>query len=337
MSKSPRGSHRPQSPQAPAQTAPTTPGWLAARFWNLAQAGTVVVALCTLTVFVGKGWWFLDLYSHFCVQYLACLVLAAAVFAMGRKWRWTAAAGVFAAVNLALVAPFYLGHSADPGATPGIRVLSLNVRGSNRETERVLRLVEREKPDVLVLMEVTHRWARELEPLRAEYPHGPLSPLEGNFGLAVLSRQEFLACRPVRLGRAELPSVLCRLPVGDQVVTLIATHPLPPVTGRYARLRNQQLLDAAALAAAQLGPVAVVGDLNITPWSPWFRALLREGGLSNARRGHGLRPTWPAGRLPLRIPIDHCLVSEGLIPGDLRTGPPVGSDHLPLIVDLALR
>ncbi len=307
------------------------------RFWNLAQAGTVVVALCTLTVFVGKAWGFLDLWSHFCVQYLACLALAAAVFAAGRKWRWTAGAGLFAAVNLALVAPFLPGHSADRGTTAGIRVLSLNVRGSNREIERVLRLVEREKPDVLILMEVTHRWARELEALRAEYPHGPLRPLEGNFGLAVLSRQEFLACRPVRLGRADLPSVLCRVPVGDRVVTLIATHPLPPVTGRYARLRNEQLLDAAALAAAEEGPVALVGDLNITPWSAWFRALLRAGGLNNVRREHGLRATWPVGCLPLRIPIDHCLVSEGLIVHDLRTGASVGSDHLPLIVDLALR
>ena len=39
---------------------------------------------------------------------------------------------------------------------------------------------------------------------------------------------------------------------------------------------------------------------------------------------------------PLGIPIDQCLVSRGIQVANVRTGNDVGSDHLPLIVDLAI-
>ncbi len=309
---------------------------LTAGFWALFKAGTIVAALCTLTVFVGRAWWFLELWSHFCAQYLFCLAAATAVFAAWSRWRWVVGAGAFVAVNLALVVPFYLGSPPGSGRAAQARVLLLNLHSSNRETERVLRLVEREKPDLLVLMEVTSRWACDLEPLHAEYPFRWQRPRGDNFGLAVLSRREFLSCRPVELGEAGVPSLLCQVGIAERSLTVIATHPLPPVGSRYAGLRNAQLRDTAALAAREERPLAVVGDLNVTPWSPWFRLLLREGGLRNGRKGHGLRPTWPAFCLPLRIPIDHCLVSDTVIVRRFRTGPPVGSDHLPVIVDLSL-
>ncbi len=81
----------------------------------------------------------------------------------------------------------------------------------------------------------------------------------------------------------------------------------------------------------------VLGDLNVTPWSPFFRDLLREGALRNARKGYGLRPTWPTMLPPLLIPVDHCLVSSGVTVHDCRAGRNVGSDHYPLVVDFSLR
>ena len=74
----------------------------------------------------------------------------------------------------------------------------------------------------------------------------------------------------------------------------------------------------------------------MTPWSPYFRRLLDDGALHDASRGRGPAPTWPVGLGPMRIPIDHCLHSDGVVVTDRRTGPGVGSDHLPLIVDLLI-
>ena len=66
--------------------------------------------------------------------------------------------------------------------------------------------------------------------------------------------------------------------------------------------------------------------------------LMRQTGLDNARKGFGLLPTWPA-FMPwpfLRIPIDHCLVSPDIRVIRMRTGRTIGSDHLPIIVDMAI-
>ena len=74
-----------------------------------------------------------------------------------------------------------------------------------------------------------------------------------------------------------------------------------------------------------------------TLWSPYYTRFEQETGMVNARKGFGLFPTWPTWMQMslLMIPIDHCLVSSDLRVTNFRTGRNVGSDHLPVIVDIA--
>ena len=80
-------------------------------------------------------------------------------------------------------------------------------------------------------------------------------------------------------------------------------------------------------------PVVLAGDLNVTMWSPHYIDFIRTSGLTNARDGYGIGGTWPSIPL-LGLPIDHILTTKGSWIGDFRVHSGVGSDHLPVSVEL---
>jgi DNA-binding CsgD family transcriptional regulator len=128
-----------------------------------------------------------------------------------------------------------------------------------------------------------------------------------------------------------------KLAVDGRRIAVLGVHTLPPVGADYAARRDAALAATAVWARAQRAagraPV-VLGDLNATPFSAPLRRLLADAGLVDSQRGFGLQGSWPVG-LPLRISIDHCLHDPTLATVTRALGPDLGSDHLPLRVDLA--
>ena len=97
------------------------------------------------------------------------------------------------------------------------------------------------------------------------------------------------------------------------------------------------LPELAALAARSAGPAGsriVVGDMNTHRRLAPLRRLPPRRGLRDSRLGFGRQPSWPTWS-PYRIAIDHAFVSDDLAVVDRRLGPAIGSDHFPLILDLA--
>jgi endonuclease/exonuclease/phosphatase (EEP) superfamily protein YafD len=133
-----------------------------------------------------------------------------------------------------------------------------------------------------------------------------------------------------------VPTIVARLEVDGQELTVIGTHPPPPRGQKGSVYRNQQLAALARYVNSINGPLLLCGDFNISPWSPYFRQLLRDSGLLDSERGFGLHPTWPVDRPLLRVPIDHCLISPQIQVTSRRVGPYTGSDHFPVIIDFLL-
>jgi endonuclease/exonuclease/phosphatase (EEP) superfamily protein YafD len=101
-------------------------------------------------------------------------------------------------------------------------------------------------------------------------------------------------------------------------------------------MRNLEFLDLARMIGAEHDPVVLAGDLNSTGWSPRFTDLLADARLRDSRQGFGVQASWPTQFMLLGIPIDHCLVSPEIQVLDRRVGGPVGSDHLPIVIDVRL-
>lgn len=299
---------------------------------------TVLTCAVSLAGFLGQWWWVFDLASHFRVQYVVVLLLTCAILVSLRHRGFAAVAGAFAILNLSLIATMYLPPpGSSKSAADGARALLVNVNTANTHYQAVLDLVARCDPDLLVILEVDDRWMSELQQLTAHYPHSISRPRSDHFGIALYSKHPFVTSEIVTVGQHHLPSVLVKTKIAGHEMFIFGTHALPPVSAGHARLRDKHLEEIAAMLTSLDAPVLLLGDLNTTPFSYSFRRLLGESGLIDGSRGMGYQPTWPAGAFPLLIPIDHCLHSRDLGIRSKETGPAVGSDHYPVIVDFYWR
>ncbi|MBN2685784.1 MAG: endonuclease/exonuclease/phosphatase family protein [Pontiellaceae bacterium] len=295
-----------------------------------------LLALVSLLGLAGRLHWTLDLFSHFRVQYAQLALLGAGIC----LWvRFNKAVLAFIAVfllNYAFVFPLYLGKPDAPTQKTH-RAMLMNINANNDRTQQVLDAVEKYTPDLLLLEEVTPKWVEELAPLNELFPYRMTEPQTDCFGIMLLSKYPLTEGVVVEIGDGGVPSIIADVLFPDGTITLVGTHPLPPISSSYSAHRNSQLKELAAVAKNQRKPVLVMGDLNTTPWSPYFRKLLRDSGLRDSTKGFGFQPTW---RLPIRflkIPIDHMLYSDGIRVWNRVVGPNVGSDHLPVILDFEIQ
>ena len=302
---------------------------------GLLEASVVLCLAGTLMGFLGRLAWIFDLASHFPVQQAALLGLVAATLFARRRWAWGAVAAALSLVNLAMFAPDWFGRPVAPDMR-SLRVVSLNVFIKSHRYADVAAMLDRERPDVVALVEVNARWADALSPLRVRWPHVISEPREHSFGMMLLSRLPILESQVLDLGSTGRVTLRARIATPDGPLTLMVFHPPPPMGPGRSRRRNEEMRALAELVRAIDGPVLVVGDFNCTPWSPHFRDLVKDSGLRDTRKGFGIQPSWPSPVLPAMIPIDQALASDGLVVVDRRLGPRVGSDHLPLILDVAL-
>lgn len=303
---------------------------------GLLEKTTLLALLATAGGFAGSWHWLFELLTHWRLHLLMALAGLGAVWILQRRPTWAAAACLGVLLNLIpiLQARAWAVAPAAPAPGPTLRVLSINVHTLNPHADRVLHCIREVDPDLVLLMEVDDRWMRQLEPLGATHPFLQAAPRPDNFGIALWSRLPWTHAEILTLGEAEVPSVAVTLEKAGRRLCVLGTHPLPPGSAEYARLRNDQLREVAVWVRAQPASVMLVGDLNAAPTSPVFRQLVRDRGLRPVRHPVG-RGTWPAS-LPLgRIPIDHVLVTPDLRVIRFEVDPPVGGDHLPIWVELS--
>ena len=311
-----------------------------------------VGVLLTLTLLAATGcaagaryFWLFDLAVHFRVQYAALGLFGFILLLVARAPAWALLALAVASWNAMYAAPSLVSHppslprvvgEAATGDPVRLRVASINVLYANDEYSRVVDFVQRERPDAVAMLEMTAKWRQALAGLDKIYPHRYQTMGIGGRGVTFWTRLPMKDVSVLPIGVRQEPAIQATLEVQGRELRIFAIHTTWPMAPASANRRNQQLELLAERARAVTLPLVVMGDMNITPFSPHFQQLLVDGGLRSAAEGFGWEATWPSFLPAAGIQIDHALVNSRVAVAHFTRGPPTGSDHLPIVADLVL-
>jgi endonuclease/exonuclease/phosphatase (EEP) superfamily protein YafD len=224
--------------------------------------------------------------------------------------------------------------------------MTANLLVSNDEYSAMSNEIRSANPDVLVLQEYSEAWDQALqEGIGDELPHSEFETREDSFGTALFSRTELPnngeAAESLELGGSDTPQTRTVVQIGGEDVAIYNIHLLPPIGLDYVREGHRQFDDLVNLVKDEDLPVIVVGDLNLTETTPQH-ARLEDIGLRDAwdLTENGRGTTWPNNSFLRLLPglrLDHVYVSEEIAVVDVRIGEGRGSDHRPVVADLAKR
>ena len=231
-----------------------------------------------------------------------------------------------------------------------LRVVAYNVRmgygiDGQFDQKRVAQLLARQYADVILLSEIDRGWllnggqdqlrilARLLDMKVAFGPAG-----DQVWGDAILSTEPLRSIRSHALdpdGAVTGAQVLsARLTWRGQPVTVLSTHLQPGPEGTDDTVTQAtELADLMGAAHEQGGVVVAGGDLNTTPDSTAWKALLDTGFTDTLASA---RPLLTSSSDDPEEEIDHLFASPGVTAQDPESIETQLSDHLPIRVDLTL-
>jgi vancomycin resistance protein VanJ len=275
---------------------------------------------------------------------------------------WQPRTALIGLVALAvLVVALWVPASAIGGAPAsrgsGLRVFSLNVGAARRidHPDEVVRAVLATSPDVVCLVEATERVQVAVnDQIGDRYPYKATSD-----EIVILSRLPLIAQQRELLPVGAHDSLRVSVELDRHLIDLTVVHLLrmdeyrglqsgprswlSTIRGFSTDDRDDAVGRLIAQARAEPGAKMIAGDFNMTPTSQAHAALRRVLRDAFAESGWGLGHTYPT-TLPIglrlslpMIRIDYIWYSDQLIATSAWVGPDSGSDHRPIVADLALR
>jgi len=278
-----------------------------------------------------------EITSHFRALYALAAIAALACLSAARAWRWSIAAAALAAWHSLAVAAWYLPGPKFQFGGSELRMLTSNVNADTDGYARLLDVIAQEDPDLIFVQELSPAWAKSLEAIHGEYPHRIISARLDYFGLGFYSRYPIENAQTNDPVNSDVPIARGDVIINGRRVHIVNVHLAPPEGRALTALRYKQFVWLTEYLEAYDGPVIAAGDFNCTMWSPLYQDLVRRGGLSDARQGHGVLASWYPlpGSLNL-IPIDLILGGGGIHFTGAHLTARIGSDHIPVAASLRI-
>ena len=258
-------------------------------------------------------------------------------------WFLLAAATVYQAYRILPYTGLWRTHSRNAAKKQHddthLRLMVSNVLQTNRESDKLIELVNEHKPDMLLTLETNEWWEERLdEALLEDFPHKVAVPLENLYGMHLYSKLELIDAEIVYRIKDDIPGIDTAIELGTgRKVYLHFVHPMPPSPSEaYASTgRDAELALVGKQVKEQGGTAIVAGDLNDVAWSHSTRLFKRLSGLVDPRVGRGLYSTFHAKFWLARWPLDHLFHTTDMALVTLDRLPDIGSDHFPILVELS--
>lgn len=350
------------SPRVPGKGEPHVLRNAGSRRWLLwANVGAlnyslVVVAVALLLHTMGDRWWFATvlLYSPRWIWGLPLLILLPGALWLRRR----------ALVPLVIAAAIVVGPimgwrlpilRAAAAEGEAIRVLTCNVQGGETACQRLAELVLAEQPDIVALQECS-------ADVEFSWPPGWHVLREGSLLIASphhLSQPQHSLRRHPRSEWPPTNALYCRVEAPARSIGFCCVHLQTPRPGleqvldrwtivaparswmlrdetQYRRWESEEL---EAWLAEFGGPMIVAGDFNTPVESAIYRAVWgrQANAFDVAGMGFGYTKYSDKRGWSYGTRIDHILFDREMIDcRECRVGKDVGSDHRPLIAELAI-
>ena len=302
----------------------------------LVGLGLALGAVLTGLGWLAEWWSALDIFNNGLPALAAGSLVLFLLALLTRDWRAIALAGLLAAINIGLIFAGLQGAAAEatPGSKRFLRVATFNVWFDNYRIDGIDRFLNDTDADVVVLQEVTKDHLGPLHRgLDARYPYSV-----GDFGIVIFSKYPINGDGRVdRPGYPEWIRLLARwveLDVNGTAVELVGVHLARPF---YPVLQEHDVTSLIQFVLTRKLPLIVAGDFNMTPWTDQLKQFTRTTGLGRFNNFHF---TWPMRWrkypfVPL-VAIDNVFASPAFAKIGAIGGPRLGSDHRPVIADIAL-
>jgi len=214
-----------------------------------------------------------------------------------------------------------------------ISIMVSNVLQTNRKSGKLLELIKKYQPDIILTLETDKWWEEQLTELEKKWPYTIKKPMDNLYGMHLFSRFELRNAQIKFLVRDDIPSFEMQvvLKSGD-LVNVFCLHPKPPFPSESdtSLFRDAELLIVGKKVENSKKPVLIFGDFNDVAWSHSTQLFQKVSELLDPRIGRGFFNTFNAGYPLFRWPLDHIFHSDHFKLVKMKRLKNIGSDHFPI-------
>lgn len=210
-----------------------------------------------------------------------------------------------------------------------------NVKMDNEKYSDYLHIIDKAKPDIILLTEVNDKWTEEIKELEKIYPYQIKYPLPNTYGISLYSKFKLHDTEINFLVEKDIPSIYTKVELASgNRVALHCIHPEPPKVGSDTYERDTEILLIGQRIIKENVPCVVIGDLNDVAWSYTSRLFQKRCQLMDPREGRGFYNTYNVFVPLMRYPLDHFFYSKDFRYIRLKKLEAFGSDHFPMMLRL---